>query len=213
MSVSYLDGENQYMDSAKKKYDAKISIQFTKLPPILFIQLKRFDYNYVTGSMTKLNTRIEYPEKLDLCHYLNEKDSTFSLYGVIVHKGDKSFGHYYCYIKSKDKVWRKFNDNRVSRVSMSEVLDANFGGSKQDFKVSSKNEIYIDEEEKNESAYILFYIKDSCYDKVFIDFDKENIPVEVKKFLEMRKGRNDASPSSLEMLSEKIGKIKKLILI
>jgi len=174
LAVSYLEGENQYMDSAKKKYDAKISTRFNKLPPILFIQLKRFDYNLETGEMTKVNLRIEYQDKLDLTHYLNEKDSKFSLYGVVVHKGDK-FGHYYCYIKNKDGIWRKYNDNKVSKVSKGDVFDANFGGSKQEFRINKNNEIIIEEEHRNESAYILFYIKDSCYEQIFIDFNKEHV--------------------------------------
>ena len=172
MSVSYLDGDNQYQDSAKKKYDAKISLQFTKLPPILFIQLKRFNYDF--GDITKNNTRIEYPEKLDLNHYMNEKDNKFSLYGVIVHKGDNRFGHYFCYIKSKDEVWRKFNDHKVRRVDLSYVLDDNFGGTKKDFKIINNN-IEIIEEEIDESAYILFYIKDSLKDSIFINFEKQHV--------------------------------------
>ncbi len=179
MSVSYLEGENQYQDSAKKKHDAKISLHFTKLPSILFIQLKRFDYDIETEAMIKVNKRVEYPEKLNLFHYINDKDSIYSLYGVIVHSGDHKFGHYYCYILCQDDNWRKFNDNRVSKAGIADVLDSNFGGTKKEFRIR-ENEIVIDEEVNRESAYILFYIRDSQKSKIFIDFQKSNVYIILK---------------------------------
>jgi len=201
MAVSYLDGDNQYQVSDDNKYDAKIALQFKKLPPILFIQLKRFDYNFETGELCKVNSRIEYPEKLDMTNYLNEKDSKFSLYGVIVHKGGHHYGHYYCFIKSKDGIWRKFNDNRVSRANLSEVFDSNYGGSNKDFKIDKENEIIIDEEERDDSAYILFYIKDSCYDDIFIDFGKESVSSEIVKFLDKRKTKSNLDAIKITPIS------------
>lgn len=36
----------------------------------------------------------------------------YKLYGIINHKGDIDFGHYYAYIKIKD-FWYEFNDSIV----------------------------------------------------------------------------------------------------
>ena len=58
MSVSYLIGDNQYQLENGEKKDAEISVQFIKLPKILFIQLKRFDFNFEAQNMEKLNKKL-----------------------------------------------------------------------------------------------------------------------------------------------------------
>lgn len=47
---------------------------------------------------------------------------------MLVHEGIKSeSGHYYAYIQV-DEDWYRFNDQEVSRASIHQVYEYNFGG-------------------------------------------------------------------------------------
>lgn len=97
-----------------------------KLPPILAIQLKRFDYDWDREVAVKFNDYFEFPRELDMDPYTarglariegdaaavvaadadrNEGDpepcSKYRLKGVVVHSGQASGGHYYSYIRHK----------------------------------------------------------------------------------------------------------------
>ena len=45
-------------------------MKFSKLPPIIFFHLKRFEYDYQTDSFKKINDKYEYYEDLDLSKYV-----------------------------------------------------------------------------------------------------------------------------------------------
>ncbi len=93
------------------------------LPETLFIHFKRFEY-VSPEKMKKINTRVNFPEILDLDKYVDgskgRSTTQYRLKGAVHHSGGFNFGHYYCYnmvINSRDKPeWIKFNDNIVSRV-------------------------------------------------------------------------------------------------
>uniref|UniRef100_A0A8C2HMK9 USP domain-containing protein n=1 Tax=Cyprinus carpio TaxID=7962 RepID=A0A8C2HMK9_CYPCA len=74
-----------------------------KLPPVLAIQLKRFDYDWERVA-----------------------NSRYRLVGVLVHSGQASGGHYYSYVMQrhgnssdgqKDR-WYKFDDGDVTDASV-----------------------------------------------------------------------------------------------
>lgn len=97
-----------------------------KLPPVLAIQLKRFDYDWERECAIKFNDYFEFPRELDMEPYTvagvaklesNEVSaetqvihqnaplephlggsSRYRLVGVLVHSGQASGGHYYSYI-------------------------------------------------------------------------------------------------------------------
>jgi len=53
-----LDGNNKYnCGQCNKPCDAHKGLMFQKLPYILAFQLKRFEFNYMTGRRSKLNER------------------------------------------------------------------------------------------------------------------------------------------------------------
>lgn len=70
--------------------------------------------------------------QLGCCFYLNNKVFppvssqsllTFELFSVMVHSGSAAGGHYYACIKSfSDGQWYSFNDQHVSKVSLSPSL-------------------------------------------------------------------------------------------
>jgi ubiquitin C-terminal hydrolase len=111
--------------------------KFWKSPKILIISLKRFD-----GTDNKKDNVVDYPETLDLrsnCVGYDASSAIYTLKGVVCHEGGCGGGHYYAECKNIDGKWYKYNDMYVSLV---------------------------DHFRPNESAYMLFYIKQNIYDEV-----------------------------------------------
>ncbi len=139
MSEEILDGENKPTCSrcnAKRTCTKRYTIE--KLPNILVIHLKRFlkiRYN------NKISLNVDYPiESLDMSKYLsNNVDSTltpssatsdrkciYDLYGISLHSGTESSGHYVAYCKHPYRNrWNYFNDSSVREISKSSLQDAN----------------------------------------------------------------------------------------
>ncbi|CAB4054352.1 USP9_24 [Lepeophtheirus salmonis] len=183
-----LDGNNAYhCASCDKKVDTMKRLCIKKLPPILVIQLKRFDYDYERECAIKFNDYFEFPRVLDMEPYTvgglakiegevidadpSDLDGktvhTYKLRGMVVHSGQASGGHYYSYIKSKDK-WYKFDDGEVSEVKVDddEELKAQcYGG-------ECVSEVYDQMSKRTSSrrqkrwwnAYMLFYCRSDIAD-------------------------------------------------
>ncbi|PSN47507.1 putative ubiquitin carboxyl-terminal hydrolase FAF-X [Blattella germanica] len=126
-----------------------------KLPPILAIQLKRFEYDFERVCAIKFNDYFEFPRDLDMdpytvsglaklegemidCDYDEiSKDicTKYQLTGIVVHSGQASGGHYYSYILHRhndgSSKWYKFDDGEVSECKMDdeeEMKSQCFGG-------------------------------------------------------------------------------------
>ena len=127
-------------DNWDEKSKSKIQFEITRLPEILTIHLKRFDY--VKGRLLKLENLINYPLKnLSLADYVDNKKSesknTYDLYGVCNHiQLNVAGGHYKSYIqydpieekKTNPKIgenWYEWNDDRISSVTQDQVIDKN----------------------------------------------------------------------------------------
>uniref|UniRef100_A0A671TF05 ubiquitinyl hydrolase 1 n=1 Tax=Sinocyclocheilus anshuiensis TaxID=1608454 RepID=A0A671TF05_9TELE len=122
-----LEGANAYhCEKCNKKVDTVKRLLIKKLPPVLAIQLKRFDYDWERECAIKFNDYFEFPRELDMEPYtvagvaklegsdvhpenqvvqqneLSEPEppcsSRYRLVGVLVHSGQASGGHYYSYI-------------------------------------------------------------------------------------------------------------------
>ncbi|XP_057340228.1 ubiquitin carboxyl-terminal hydrolase 8-like isoform X2 [Microplitis mediator] len=95
---------------------------FVKLPPIIIIHLNRF--SGTDGIMTKKNTYVKCPlVNLKLRHLVandSTKNYSYDLYGLSHHIGGIHGGHYTAYCKNNQK-WFKYDDDRVSAVSESDV--------------------------------------------------------------------------------------------
>ena len=105
------------------------------LPPILQCHLKRFNYDWQTDTMTKLNNRFMFPEVLDLsplCKTVDEEEQevVYDIQSIVVHVGEYGVGHYYSYVRPdiRSTTWYRFNDDIVEEVSYQEVIDDAFGG-------------------------------------------------------------------------------------
>lgn len=100
---------------------ANKTIQIWKLPEVLIIQLKRFQFHDRFGG--KVNTFVNYPiDNLDLSKFIppNEKNKEYELFAVSNHIGGLGGGHYVAHAKV-DNQWYKFNDNFVSKVDSSQI--------------------------------------------------------------------------------------------
>ena len=75
----YLTSGNQYYcDTCKSKQDAQKGLKFKKLPYILVIQLKRYDYDYNTNKRIKINDKVSFEEIMNLNYLLNDSVSEVS---------------------------------------------------------------------------------------------------------------------------------------
>lgn len=181
-----LSGPNQYQTTEFGRQDAKKGIRLLEAPPILQLQLKRFQYDANTGSMVKINDRFEFPESLDLSKFLGQKQ-VYNLHSVLVHSGTMMGGHYYAYIRPDGKHWYKFDDNIVTQVDQSVAIAGSFGSSSvgEDtgsyYKLPSKLPSYHGFKRQavapsSSSAYMLVYIRQGSDDHRFTLAD---IPLEL----------------------------------
>ena len=97
---------------------------FWKLPKILIVFFKRFDNN-----SDKLDYCINYPvDNLDMSKYItgyNKSKYVYELYGVCNHVGNLMGGHYFAYCKNADNNWYQYNDNIVSTLDDSKIVNQN----------------------------------------------------------------------------------------
>lgn len=52
--VETLEGENKYMAEGHGLQDAKKGVIFDSFPPVLHLQLKRFEYDFMRDTMVKV---------------------------------------------------------------------------------------------------------------------------------------------------------------
>lgn len=54
VTVETMDGENQYMAEGHGMQDARKGVIFESFPPVLHLQLKRFEYDMQRDTMVKV---------------------------------------------------------------------------------------------------------------------------------------------------------------
>ena len=143
-SIEVLDGDNQYDAGEWGKQDAQKGVMFEKLPPVLTIHLKRFDFDFNTMGFTKIHDYFEFPDRLVLDKYIGHPDTYLSgggdnkeevdfherkedaiyepppsnaylLHSVLVHQGDVGGGHYYAYIRPTTKDF-DYSSNNIANA-------------------------------------------------------------------------------------------------
>ncbi|KWU45004.1 ubiquitin carboxyl-terminal hydrolase 5 [Rhodotorula sp. JG-1b] len=212
IQVETLNGENRYNAEGYGLQDAKKGVIFEEFPPVLHLQLKRFEYDMQRDQNVKINDRHEFPLEIDLEPYLDEKadrseSHKYRLHGVLVHSGDVHGGHYFVLIKpSPDGRWLRFDDDRVVPVTNREVLEDNFGGeaplapngypvqaphpqtgAKPPIKGAMK---------RFTNAYMLVYIRETRVHEVLKTITTEDVPEHLR--LRLDKERRDAEQRKRE---------------
>ena len=191
VQVEVMNGENQYFAGEQfKLQDANKGVIFETFPEVLHLQLKRFQYDVDRDAMMKINDRYEFPETFDAAPYLSDDADksepwVYQLHGVLVHSGDLNAGHYYAFIKpTKDGWFYKYDDDKVTKATMREVLEENFGGEyllpNGTVAMRGKTKPII----RQMSAYMLVYIRQSRLDDVLLPVTKEDTPPHLQKKLD-----------------------------
>ena len=182
IKIETLTGDNKYDAGDYGLQEAEKGVIFLTFPPVLHLQLLRFQYDPLLDCNVKVNDRFEFPLVLDLAPYLAQPDQEttsprYLLHAVLVHSGDNHGGHYVVYINpTLDGRWARFDDDVVSRVSRREAVEQNFGGTDEDFVMKQCT-----------NAYMLVYVRQSARDSVLSQVLAEDIPPGLVDRLEREK--------------------------
>nr|XP_024655426.1 ubiquitin carboxyl-terminal hydrolase 17-like protein B isoform X2 [Maylandia zebra] len=136
--MTELSGENQmYCDQCDDKVDAATKDVMKHHPDVLPLLLKRFEFSYHDMSYVKISCAVEVPYTLQI-----SDSQTYELYAVVDHVGDLRSGLYSARIKIEEEHgdrWYNFDDAGVTELDY--------------------EPFQVDNTEKSESAYLLFYRK------------------------------------------------------
>ncbi|KAG8830769.1 hypothetical protein FRC17_004264 [Serendipita sp. 399] len=189
VAVETLEGDNKYQAEGHGLQDAKKGVIFQSFPPVLHLQLKRFEYDIQRDAMVKINDRHEFPYEIDLEEFLDEsadrsEPHLYRLHGVLVHSGDLHGGHYFALIKpDRETRWLKFDDDRVTPVTDKEVLDDNYGGESTNGLLQHQRQ-QVRTIKRFTNAYMLVYIRDSKLDEVLGGLTDADTPIHLKRMIE-----------------------------
>ncbi|ORZ20052.1 cysteine proteinase [Lobosporangium transversale] len=196
IDVETLDGENKYQAEGHGLQDAKKGVIFQTLPPVLHLQLKRFEYDIERDAMVKINDRHEFPLEIDLTDFVEDSEEkqkagpdgfVYTLHGVLVHSGDLHGGHYFALLKpERDGKWYRFDDDRVVPVTLKEVLDENYGGGEppENLATMSLAMRQLNRHKRFTNAYMLVYIRNKAMDEVLKPLTTNDIPEHLQRRLD-----------------------------
>lgn len=164
-------------------------IELRHLPPVLYLQLLRFDNQ--NGRSRKINSFLEFPDKLDMKMFINEStfsntnnsDLKYTLHGVVVHQGrGTQSGHYITFIR-KGNEWFKFNDEKVEKVK---DFDLDTDLNEDIIEIDNKNGDISKPKDgfhKSKDAYMLLYKLESSemLQELPDSYEECNLPSYVSK--------------------------------
>ncbi|KAK9010503.1 hypothetical protein V6N11_043387 [Hibiscus sabdariffa] len=121
-STETLNAEDKFFcDKCCSLQEAQKRMKIKKPPHILVIHLKRFKYIEQLGRYKKLSYRVVFPVELKLSNTVEDADSEYSLFAVVVHVGSgPNHGHYVSLVKSHNH-WLFFDDENVEMIDESAV--------------------------------------------------------------------------------------------
>ncbi|KAJ7528132.1 hypothetical protein O6H91_16G085500 [Diphasiastrum complanatum] len=185
VEVEKLEGDNKYHAEQYGLQDARKGVLFIDFPPVLQLQLKRFEYDFTRDTMVKINDRYEFPLQLDLDRedgkYLSpDADRSvrnlYTLHSVLVHSGGVHGGHYYAFIRpTLSDQWYKFDDERVTKEETKRALEEQYGGEEELPQTNPGFNNPPFKFTKYSNAYMLVYIRESDKDKIICNVDEKDI--------------------------------------
>ncbi|WFD29785.1 ubiquitinyl hydrolase 1 [Malassezia sp. CBS 17886] len=127
--ASYRCSDCQHRAGAVKQ------LALLQLPPVLCIQLKRFEHS---ASAAKVDVPVQFPLSInvrDCCVDARADEGSddprdaaahaYDLFTVVVHEGTMTSGHYTNFSKWKNETqWFRFDDDKVAKVHVAQVLGA-----------------------------------------------------------------------------------------
>lgn len=203
-----LEGDNKYQAEQHGLQDAKKGVVFTKLPPVLHLQLRRFEYDFTRDAMVKINDRHEYPLEIDLTEFVEESEREkaqgkrdsykYRLYGVLVHSGDSNGGHYYAYLQTRPTgMWAKFDDDKViPAFHIDSVLEQNYGGEMAGSQIS-RNGPAMRPYKRFANAYMLVYIREKDVPWVMDEVTLRDIPKHLVERVESERRQREKEEAEL----------------
>lgn len=115
-----------------KESKALKSLKIKRIPPVISIQLKRFEHNLNNDTFSKIEIPVEIPLFLNITKYSSisssselDGDKIFELFALVCHTGSVNTGHYIVIIKNGNGQWLKFDDSVISMIPQEEVMNAN----------------------------------------------------------------------------------------
>ncbi|XP_074565109.1 ubiquitin C-terminal hydrolase 13-like [Curcuma longa] len=185
VEVEHLEGDNKYHAEQYGLQDAKKGVLFVDFPPVLQLQLKRFEYDFMRDAMIKINDRYEFPLQLDLDRdngkYLSPDadrriHNLYTLHSVLVHSGGVHGGHYYAFIRPDlSEQWFKFDDERVTKEDIKRAIEEQYGGEEELPQMNPGFNNTPFKFTKYSNAYMLVYIRESDKDKIMCNVDEKDI--------------------------------------
>ncbi|CAD7927914.1 unnamed protein product [Amoebophrya sp. A25] len=143
LSLNYGDAGDEHIDDVEFEDAAGGTARLATLshnslaalPPILVMQLSRFEFDFSTMETRKLNHQVDFPlTGLDMREFLslpeNAADAqkaastTYDLAAVICHSGvehSAQSGHYYTAARVSDTRWAMFNDEHADPVDTLDI--------------------------------------------------------------------------------------------
>lgn len=191
--VVTLDGENQYNAESHGMQDARKGLLFDSLPPVLQLQLKRFEYDYIKEQQLKINDRYEFYDELDLDRdgrkYLAQNAdkgtrNRYKLLAVLVHSGGVHGGHYYAYIRPDGQQWLRFDDERVEKVDPKQAVEDNWGVDGGELRLGGGGLGDYRIPPKFANAYMLVYVRESDWPSVMCAVTEQDISEHVRARLQ-----------------------------
>ena len=196
-----LDGDNKYRAEGHGLQDAKKGVLFTKFPPVLQLQLKRFEYDFQRDAMVKINDRYEFPERLDLDagdgKYLSpDADrgvrNVYVLHSVLVHSGGVNGGHYYAFIRPNlTGQWFKFDDERVTKEEAARALDEQYGEDAGEEDKLRRGLTPGIRPSRFSNAYMLVYVRESDEAQILCDATESDIQEHLLSRLKKEKAEKE----------------------
>lgn len=115
------DDERWLCPRCNCKVDAKKKIEVWKLPPVLVLHLKRFEFDAKSMEFKKIRATLKAPFTLDLSSYVSSpqrESATYDVVAVANHHGSFDGGHYTSYCQANGESgehcqWYHFDDGAV----------------------------------------------------------------------------------------------------
>ena len=165
-----LTGANQYRcGTCDRLVDATRRLTLQTLPPVLTVQLMRFQYDVKTANKKKRRDAFKFPRTIDLRPFVtpapapapkegkgeateeasagategSDKSLVYELFVVLLHRGDTAnSGHYVCYASPDGDAagrWFEYDDSTVSDVT--ELVGELFGADGARVAANSHNRL------------------------------------------------------------------------
>uniref|UniRef100_A0A0D9WVU2 ubiquitinyl hydrolase 1 n=1 Tax=Leersia perrieri TaxID=77586 RepID=A0A0D9WVU2_9ORYZ len=169
VEVERLEGDNKYHAEQYGLQDAKKGVLFIDFPPVLQLQLKRFEYDFMRDTMVKINDRYEFPIQLDL----DRDDGKY-----LSPDADRNVRNLYTLHRFK------FDDERVTKEDAKKALEEQYGGEEELPQTNPGVNNTPFKFTKYSNAYMLVYIRESDKDKIICNVDEKDIAEHLRIRLE-----------------------------